>query len=200
MHPKHLPQLEPATEVVPSPTVSPQEVPLSVRQAAVYVGVSSQTVYLWVERKQLSHWRVMGRNIRFLKPDLEQFRADPATASATEVEKEIPSGNAPLVRQDPNRLQPPDSGSQSTTSAQSGVPCAFDLRTGQPFRFNPETAQPCTSQQDRVVVRQPAYSHAQTSAAPAEPTPEERRIAEASQEEAMIAPTGIRSSARTLEL
>jgi excisionase family DNA binding protein len=67
--------MEPATEVVPSPTVSPQELPLTVRQAAVYLGVSSQTVYLWVERKQIPHLRVMGRNIRFLKPDLEQFRA-----------------------------------------------------------------------------------------------------------------------------
>src|SRR5215471_19420977 len=29
----------------------------------------------------------------------------PATASASEVVKDIPSGNAPLVRNDPNRLQ-----------------------------------------------------------------------------------------------
>ena len=31
--------------------------------------------YLWVERKQIPHLRVMGRNIRFLKSDLEPFRA-----------------------------------------------------------------------------------------------------------------------------
>jgi excisionase family DNA binding protein len=37
--------------------------------------VSPQTVYLWVERKQIPHLRVMGRNIRFLKSDLEPFRA-----------------------------------------------------------------------------------------------------------------------------
>jgi excisionase family DNA binding protein len=41
----------------------------------VYLGVSVQTVYLWVERKQIPHLRVMGRNIRFLKSDLEPFRA-----------------------------------------------------------------------------------------------------------------------------
>jgi excisionase family DNA binding protein len=41
----------------------------------VYFGVSIQTVYLWVERKQIPHLRVMGRNIRFLKSDLEPFRA-----------------------------------------------------------------------------------------------------------------------------
>jgi len=49
--------------------------PLTVRQAAKYLGVSPQTVYLWVERKQIPHLRVMGRNIRFLRSDLEPFRA-----------------------------------------------------------------------------------------------------------------------------
>ena len=51
------------------------EIPLTVRQAAFYLGVSRQTVYLWVERKQIPHLRVMGRNIRFLRADLEPFRA-----------------------------------------------------------------------------------------------------------------------------
>ena len=51
------------------------EFPMTVRDAAVYLGVSRQTVYLWVERKQIPHLRVMGRNIRFLKSDLEPFRA-----------------------------------------------------------------------------------------------------------------------------
>ena len=48
---------------------------LTVRDASIYLGVSPQTVYLWVERKQIPHLRVMGRNIRFLKSDLEPFRA-----------------------------------------------------------------------------------------------------------------------------
>jgi excisionase family DNA binding protein len=52
-----------------------QEFPLTVKEAADFLGVSPQTVYLWVERKQIPHLRVMGRNIRFLKPDLETFRA-----------------------------------------------------------------------------------------------------------------------------
>ena len=51
------------------------EIPWTVRQAALYLGVSPQTVYLWVERKQIPHLRVMGRNIRFLKSELEPFRA-----------------------------------------------------------------------------------------------------------------------------
>jgi len=54
---------------------STDEYPLTVREAAKYLGVSPQTVYLWVERKQIPHLRVMGRNIRFLKSDLDSFRA-----------------------------------------------------------------------------------------------------------------------------
>jgi excisionase family DNA binding protein len=57
----------------PSPNL--EDRPLNVKQAAFYLGVSTQTVYLWVERKQIPHLRVMGRNIRFLKSDLETFRA-----------------------------------------------------------------------------------------------------------------------------
>jgi|SRR5688572_18492642 excisionase family DNA binding protein len=52
-----------------------EDLPLTVRDAATFLGVSVQTVYLWVERKQIPHLRVMGRNIRFLKSDLEPFRA-----------------------------------------------------------------------------------------------------------------------------
>ena len=52
-----------------------EEYPLTVREAAKYLGVSPQSVYLWVERKQIPHLRVMGRHIRFLKSDLETFRA-----------------------------------------------------------------------------------------------------------------------------
>jgi len=52
-----------------------EEIPLTVKEAAKFLGVSPQTVYLWVERKQIPHLRVMGRNIRFLKPELVSFRA-----------------------------------------------------------------------------------------------------------------------------
>ena len=57
------------------PFPSANEYPLTVREAAKFLGVSPQTVYLWVERKQIPHLRVMGRNIRFLKSDLDSFRA-----------------------------------------------------------------------------------------------------------------------------
>lgn len=119
----------------------------------------------------------------------------PATASANEVEKEIPSGNAPLVQNNPNQLQPPnENGSHATSS--TTTPCGFDPRTRQPYRFNPDTGQPCTGySQDRVAVRQPAYARAQVQPTHAESTPEEERIAAAYQreQEAMIAPTSIKS-------
>ena len=56
-------------------TTPVSELPIKVRDAAIFLGVSQQTVYLWVERKQIPHLRVMGRNIRFLKSELEPFRA-----------------------------------------------------------------------------------------------------------------------------
>ena len=69
-------QQEPTqTPAASSVSIREGDRPLTVRDAALYLGVSSQTVYLWVERKQIPHLRVMGRNIRFLKSDLEPFRA-----------------------------------------------------------------------------------------------------------------------------
>ena len=75
MNSKHLPQPNAAGGSALRSAVTWEELPLTVRDAAVYLGVSVQTVYLWVERKQIPHLRVMGRNIRFLKSDLEPFRA-----------------------------------------------------------------------------------------------------------------------------
>lgn len=72
---KHLPaNLSSSVTALPAPFVR-DELPLTVREAATYLGVSIQTVYLWVERKQIPHLRVMGRTIRFLKADLAPFRA-----------------------------------------------------------------------------------------------------------------------------
>jgi len=70
-----MPEVNEARMVTEAKENSNKEYPMTVRQAAQYLGVSSQTVYLWVERKQIPHLRVMGRNIRFLKSDLEPFRA-----------------------------------------------------------------------------------------------------------------------------
>ena len=72
---QHLPQIAVGNEGPPGIAFAREELPLNVREAATYLGVSVQTVYLWVERKQIPHLRVMGRNIRFLKSELEAFRA-----------------------------------------------------------------------------------------------------------------------------
>src|SRR5260370_15864380 len=121
-------------------------------------------------------------------------------ASANEVEKDIPVGNASLVGNDPNQLQARAAANHQRAPAQAqpaGHPWPLDPRTGQPSRFNPETGERCTSYpQDRVVVRHaPPYGRAQAASTVVEPTPEERRIAAAYQreQEAMLAPTGIRS-------
>jgi excisionase family DNA binding protein len=53
------------------------ESPWTVQRAAGFLGVSPQTVYLWVERRSIPHFRIMGRNIRFLRSDLEVFRTLP---------------------------------------------------------------------------------------------------------------------------
>jgi excisionase family DNA binding protein len=74
MNAKHLPAID-SLKGSAVAALAREELPLTVRDAAVYLGVSVQTVYLWVERKQIPHLRVMGRNIRFLKSDLEPFRA-----------------------------------------------------------------------------------------------------------------------------
>ena len=74
MNAKHLPAIDSLNGSAVA-ALAREELPLTVRDAAAYLGVSVQTVYLWVERKQIPHLRVMGRNIRFLKSDLEPFRA-----------------------------------------------------------------------------------------------------------------------------
>ena len=66
---------EAAVRELPTLRLTDTECPMTVKEAAKFLGVSPQTVYLWVERKQIPHLRVMGRNIRFLKSDLEPFRA-----------------------------------------------------------------------------------------------------------------------------
>ena len=63
------------SSLVTSPTEVVWSQPINVKEAARFLGVSPQTVYLWVERKQIPHLRVMGRNIRFLKSELGPFRA-----------------------------------------------------------------------------------------------------------------------------
>jgi excisionase family DNA binding protein len=50
------------------------ERPVAVKAAAEFLGVSPSLVYAYVERKQIPHFRMMGRAIRFRISELDQWR------------------------------------------------------------------------------------------------------------------------------
>ena len=50
------------------------EKPIDVRKAAEFLGVSASLVYAYVERKQIPHFRMMGRAIRFRLSELNSWR------------------------------------------------------------------------------------------------------------------------------
>ena len=50
------------------------EIPVDVKTAARFLGVSPSLVYSYVERKQIPHFRIMGRAIRFSISELEKWR------------------------------------------------------------------------------------------------------------------------------
>jgi type IV secretion system protein VirB10 len=115
----------------------------------------------------------------------------PATQAGREFTQATPAGSAPMALRPPGA--PP---SQQPIMAS----CGADPKTGQPYRFNPQTGQPCDGfPQERVVVRQPNPTRTQTftPARVHEESPEDRRLAAAYQQEqeAIQAPTGIRNSA-----
>lgn len=175
-------------DIHPSPRIS---IHISKRVAAV---IGAATIGILLVLAYGAYRREMRNQVQARDAGMPKA-VTPATASAKEVEKDVPVGNAPLVRNDPNQLQPPvDAHSLSQQAANPS--CGYDPRTGQPYRFSPDTGQACSAYpQDRVVVRQPAYSNPQPAPTVAEPSPEERRLAAAYQRErdAMAAPTGIRS-------
>ena len=51
-----------------------REPPVDVKTAARFLGVSPSLVYAYVERKQIPHFRMMGRAIRFRLSELETWR------------------------------------------------------------------------------------------------------------------------------
>lgn len=50
------------------------EQPIDVKAAAKFLGVSPSLVYAYVERKQIPHFRMMGRSIRFRLSELDRWR------------------------------------------------------------------------------------------------------------------------------
>jgi excisionase family DNA binding protein len=49
------------------------EPPVDVKTAARFLGVSPSLVYAYVERKQIPHFRMMGRAIRFRLSELQAW-------------------------------------------------------------------------------------------------------------------------------
>jgi type I restriction enzyme M protein len=56
------------------PEAAGYEMPVDVKTAARFLGVSPSLVYAYVERKQIPHFRMMGRSIRFSLSELEKWR------------------------------------------------------------------------------------------------------------------------------
>ena len=50
------------------------ERPIDVKATATFLGVSPSLVYAYVERKQIPHFRMMGRSIRFRLSELDRWR------------------------------------------------------------------------------------------------------------------------------
>jgi excisionase family DNA binding protein len=55
-------------------TTIEKDQPIDVKSAAQFLGVSPSLVYAYVERKQIPHYRMMGRAIRFRLSELEAWR------------------------------------------------------------------------------------------------------------------------------
>ena len=68
---------DPAQRLPASPQPHSEELfeaPVSVKAAARFLGVSPSLVYAYVERKQIPHYRMMGRAIRFRLTELAEWR------------------------------------------------------------------------------------------------------------------------------
>lgn len=64
-----------------NPYLNGADKPVTVKEAARFLGVSPSLVYEYVSRKQIPHYRMMGRCIRFRLSELaawrEGFHVDP---------------------------------------------------------------------------------------------------------------------------
>jgi type IV secretion system protein TrbI len=118
----------------------------------------------------------------------------PATTAGKEFIQAIPVNDAkgPALTAE-NQLQP---------TAVAGVPmskpnCGFDPRSGQAYKFDPQTGHPCVvhGAQERVVVRQAPPARQTQASCPPQRTPEEQRLIAAYEleREARLSPTGIRA-------
>ncbi len=120
-----------------------------------------------------------------------------APAADAEIVAGIPEGNAAITRggvPQAATLQPPDEIAGLNTD-----PCLAGPKKG--YLFNPETGRPCSAPIERVVVRRaPPPLQVAPPAVMHEITPQEKaQLAESELERAaMVAPTNIRSTAKSL--
>ena len=116
----------------------------------------------------------------------------PATAASAEFTKAIPAGTVLLAPK-------PDQQPASARDLKAQTGCGTDAKTGEPFRFDPQTGRPCNNpvQLERVVVRRAAPNPVPVQQQPIrkDPTPDERRLMAAYQleQDAIMAPTSVRS-------
>jgi excisionase family DNA binding protein len=61
---------------------------INAKEAARYLGVTPNTIYVWVEQKRIPHLRTMGYTIRFLKSELEPYRVRVPAAPHSAMEAE----------------------------------------------------------------------------------------------------------------
>jgi type IV secretory pathway VirB10-like protein len=156
------------------------------------IGIITLVVLLLVGFAYGGYHRSLANQIAAREANLPRS-VTPATQAGAEFMQTTPAG---ATRNHADELRPPGvSALQAMT-----VPCGTDPRTGQPYRYNPQTGQPCDGlPQERVVIRQPNAIRSQpiTPTPVHEETPEDRRLAEAYQreQEAIQAPTSIRNAA-----
>lgn len=120
-----------------------------------------------------------------------------APAPDADILKDIPAGNAAVAGR--GAAQPPELEPPGDNARKASDPCIADIKSGQRFRFNPQTGQPCAARAEGVARRSPAYRPNSAPAVSREPSPEEKALLAAYQQEqaAMVAPTAIRSSGQS---
>jgi excisionase family DNA binding protein len=69
------------------PKVEGFEKPVDVRTAARFLGISPSLVYAYVERKQIPHYRMMGRPRVFLGASLKMMSAEASECRSGGVQK-----------------------------------------------------------------------------------------------------------------
>jgi excisionase family DNA binding protein len=69
------------------PKVEGFEKPVDVRTAAQFLGISPSLVYAYVERKQIPHYRMMGRRRVFLGASLKMMSAEASECRSGGVQK-----------------------------------------------------------------------------------------------------------------